>query len=222
MPTIAVRDLNIQKRENDLVVGTFGRGIYILDDYTPLRLVKPEMLRQEAAVFPIKDALMFIQSCRSADAARVFRANDSTRRTPPLGATVTWYLKDAIRTRKEKRQEAEREAERRGAPVGWPTRDQLRAEEEEDAPAIVVTITDSSDRRIRRLTGPVTAGMHDSHGTCVIPRRTFRPRRHLTPIRTSNRLQVRSSCLYLQSDGGEARRRSGDAVGPAAAIPNRC
>ena len=55
MPTIAVRDLNIQKRENDLVVGTFGRGIYILDNYTPLRLIKPEMLRQEAAVFPVKD-----------------------------------------------------------------------------------------------------------------------------------------------------------------------
>ncbi len=62
LPTIAVRDLNIQKRENDLVVGTFGRGIYILDNYTPLRLLKPETLRQEAAVFPVKDALMYIQS----------------------------------------------------------------------------------------------------------------------------------------------------------------
>ena len=44
MPTIQVRDLAIQKRENDLVVGTFGRGFYILDNYTPLRLLKPEML----------------------------------------------------------------------------------------------------------------------------------------------------------------------------------
>ena len=161
MPTIAVRDLNIQKRENDLVVGTFGRGIYILDDYTPLRLVKPEMLRQEAAVFPIKDALMFIQSQPLGGRGKSFQGERFyTADNPPFGATVTWYLKDAIKTRKEKRQEAEREAERRGAPVGWPTRDQLRAEEEEDAPAIVVTITDSSDRVIRRLTGPVTAGMH--------------------------------------------------------------
>ena len=39
LPTIAVRDLAIQQRENDLVVGTFGRGFYILDDYTPLRAV---------------------------------------------------------------------------------------------------------------------------------------------------------------------------------------
>ena len=60
MPVIAVRDLNIQKRENDLVVATFGRGIYILDNYTPLRSIKPETLRQDAAVFPVKDALMYI------------------------------------------------------------------------------------------------------------------------------------------------------------------
>lgn len=160
MPTIQVRDLNIQKRENDLVVGTFGRGIYILDDYSSLRLIKPEMLRQEAAVFPMKDALMYIQSQPLGGRGKSFQGERYyTADNPPFGATVTWYLKDAIRTRKEKRQEAERDADRRGAPVAWPTRDQLRAEEEEDAPAVVVTITDSNDRVVRRLTGPIGAGM---------------------------------------------------------------
>jgi hypothetical protein len=160
LPTIQVRDLNIQKRENDLVLGTFGRGIYILDNYTPLRLLKPEMLRQDAAVFPVKEALMFIQSQPLGGRGKSFQGESFyTADNPPFGATVTWYLKDAIKTRKEKRQEAERDAERKGAPVGWPTRDQLRAEEEEEAPAIVVTITDSADRVVRRLTGPVTAGM---------------------------------------------------------------
>ena len=51
MPTIAVRDLAIQRRENDLVVGTFGRGIYILDNYTPLRLITPEMLQEAMRCF---------------------------------------------------------------------------------------------------------------------------------------------------------------------------
>ncbi|HEY8412481.1 MAG TPA: hypothetical protein VIK76_13800 [Pyrinomonadaceae bacterium] len=160
LPTIAVRDLVIQKRENDLVVGTFGRGIYILDNYTPLRLLKPEMLRQEATVFPVKDALMYIQSQPLGGRGKSFQGETFfTADNPPFGATVTWYLKDALKTRKEKRQEAEKEAEKKGAPVGWPTRDQLRAEEEEDAPAIVVTVTDANNRVIRRLTGPVTAGM---------------------------------------------------------------
>ncbi len=160
MPTISVHDLNIQKRENDLVVGTFGRGIYILDNYAPLRLIKPEALRQEAIVFPVKDALMYIQSQPLGGRGKSFQGERYyTADNPPFGATITWYLKDALKTKKEKRQESEREADRKGAPVGWPTRADLRAEEEEEAPAIVVTITDGSDNVVRRLTGPVTAGV---------------------------------------------------------------
>jgi hypothetical protein len=160
MPTIAVRDLNIQKRENDLVVGTFGRGIYILDNYTPLRSIKPEMLRSEAAVFPVKDALMYIQSQPLGGRGKSFQGERFyTADNPPFGATVTWYLKDAIKTKKEKRQESEREAEKKGGAVGWPTRAELRAEEEEEAPAIIVTVTDASDNVVRRLTGPVGAGI---------------------------------------------------------------
>jgi len=139
---------------------TFGRGVYILDDYTSLRLLKPEMLKQEVAVFPMKDALMYIQSQPLGGRGKSFQGERYyTADNPPFGATVTWFLKDPIRTRKEKRQEAEREADRRGAPVAYPTRDQLRAEEEEDAPAVVVTITDSNDRVVRRLNGPIGAGM---------------------------------------------------------------
>ena len=160
LPTIAVRDLNIQKRENDLIVGTFGRGIYVLDNYAPLRSIKPELLRQESAVFPVKDALMYIQSQPLGGRGKSFQGESFfTAENPAFGATVTWYLKEALKTRKEKRQEAEKEAERKRAPVGWPTREQLRAEEEEEAPAMVVTITDSGDRVVRRLTGPITGGM---------------------------------------------------------------
>jgi len=160
MPTIAVRDLNIQKRENDLVIGTFGRGIYILDNYTPLRSIKSEMLRQEAAVFPVKDALMYIQSQPLGGRGKSFQGERFfTADNPPFGATVTWYLKEGIKTKKEKRQESEREAEKKGAPVGWPSGTELRAEEEEEAPSIIVTITDSSDNVVRRLTGPIGGGI---------------------------------------------------------------
>jgi photosystem II stability/assembly factor-like uncharacterized protein len=56
LPTIQVRDIAIQRRENDLILGTFGRGIYILDNYAPLRMITPEMLKGDA-LFPVKDAL---------------------------------------------------------------------------------------------------------------------------------------------------------------------
>ena len=160
LPTIAVRDLSIQKRENDLVVGTFGRGIYILDNYAPLRSISPESLKQESILFPVKDALMYIQSQPLGGRGKSFQGETFyTADNPAFGATVTWYLKDAIKTRKEKRQEAEKEAEKKNAAIGWPTQTELRAEDEEEAPAVIVTITDANDRIVRRLTGPVTAGM---------------------------------------------------------------
>ena len=160
LPTIQVRDLNIQKRENDLVVGTFGRGIYILDDYTALRLLKPEMLKQETLSFPVKDALMYIQSQPLGGRGKVFQGEAFyTAENPPFGATFTYYLKDELKTRKAKRQEAEKEAAKKNAALPLPRLSDLSAEEEEEAPAVILTVTDSSGRVVRRLTGPVTAGM---------------------------------------------------------------
>jgi photosystem II stability/assembly factor-like uncharacterized protein len=51
-PAVAVRDIAIQKRDHDLVLGTHGRGIWIVDDLTPLRALTPDMLKQDAAFLP--------------------------------------------------------------------------------------------------------------------------------------------------------------------------
>ncbi len=104
---------------------------------------------------------MYIQSQPLGGRGKSFQGETFyTADNPPFGATVTWYLKDALKTRKEKRQEAEKEAERqeRTRLVGR-AQTEIRAEDEEEAPAIIVTITDSNDRVVRRLTGPVTAGI---------------------------------------------------------------
>lgn len=160
LPTIQVRDLTIQKRENDLVVATFGRGVYILDNYTPLRLLKPDMLKQEAQLFPVKDALMYIQSQPLGGRGKSFQGESFyTAENPPFGATFTYYLKEELKTKKAKRQEAEREAAKKKTPLNLPTQAQLSAEEEEEAPAVIFTVADSSGRVVRRLTGPVTAGV---------------------------------------------------------------
>ena len=160
LPTIQVRDLNIQRRENDLVVGTFGRGIYILDNYTALRSLTPEMLKQEALLFPVKDALMYIQAQPIGGRGKSFQGESYyTAENPPFGATFTYYLKEALKTKKEKRQEAEKDAAKKGAVLAIPNRRDLSAEEEEEAPAIIFTVTDSSGHVVRRLTGPITAGV---------------------------------------------------------------
>jgi photosystem II stability/assembly factor-like uncharacterized protein len=163
LPTIAVRDLAIQKRENDLVLATFGRGFYILDDYTPLRALalKPDTLAGEAALFPVKDALMYVQSSPLGGRGKGFQGESYfTANNPPYGASVTYYLKESLRTKRQKRQEAEREAERRGAPIRYPSREELREEADEEPPAIILTITDADGKIVRKLSGPVAAGMH--------------------------------------------------------------
>ena len=160
LPTIQVRDLNIQRRENDLVVGTFGRGIYILDNYSALRSLTPEMLKREALLFPVKGALMYIQAQPIGGRGKSFQGESYyTAENPPFGATFTYYLKDALKTKKEKRQEAEKDATKKGVVLSMPNRSDLSAEEEEEAPAIIFTVTDSSGHVVRRLTGPLTAGV---------------------------------------------------------------
>jgi len=161
MPVIAVRDLAIQKRESDLVVATFGRGIYILDDYSPLRTLKSDSLKVDALTFAPRDTLMYVQSSaiggrgKGSQGERYYTASN-----PPYGATLTYYLKDALKTKRQLRQDAEREAARDGKDIGYPTRDQLQAEQDEEAPAVVVTITDAQGNIVRRIDGPATAGFH--------------------------------------------------------------
>ena len=160
LPTIAVRDISIQKRENDLVVGTFGRGIYILDNYTPLRSLTAEMLKQDAVTFPVKDALMYIPSQPLGGRGKVFQGESFyTAENPSFGATFTYYLKEELKTSKARRQAAEKDAEKKNGVVILPNAAQLSAEEEEEAPAIIITVSDAEGRVVRRLTGPVTAGM---------------------------------------------------------------
>jgi photosystem II stability/assembly factor-like uncharacterized protein len=161
LPTVQVRDLAIQRRENDLVVGTFGRGIYILDDYTALRSLTPETLKQESALFGVRNALSYIPAQTLGSNGKGFQGEAFfAAPNPPFGAEITYYLKDGLRTRKQERQQREREAARKSETPPYPNADELRAEAEEEAPAIVLTVMDASGKVVRRFDGPATRGMH--------------------------------------------------------------
>src|SRR5262249_40961247 len=159
LPTIPVRDIAIQKRENDLVLATFGRGFYVLDDYTPLRQITPEVLAKESVLFPVKNALMYIETRQYGLSGKAFQgAAFYTADNPPFGAVFTYYLKEGLKTRKEKRQEAEKEAAKKGEKVPYPSKEELRAEAEEEPPAVLITVSDDSGTGVRALTGPVKEG----------------------------------------------------------------
>jgi hypothetical protein len=91
IPTIQARDLHIQSRENDLVVGTFGRGAYILDDYSALRTVSTEALAGDAWLFSPRPAYLYGERGYVAAAW----GNESTA-DPPFGALLTYHVGDAL------------------------------------------------------------------------------------------------------------------------------
>jgi photosystem II stability/assembly factor-like uncharacterized protein len=156
IPTIPVRDITIQKRENDLVLATFGRGFYILDDYTPLRLLTPELLKNEALIFPIKDALMYMQTRGKGNQGSTYYA----AKNPPLGATFTYYLKEAPKTLKQKRKDIEKKLIKENKPVPYPSWDELRADDNEEKPYLLFTIKDEAENIIRKLSVKPSKGVN--------------------------------------------------------------
>ncbi|MCK4288852.1 MAG: hypothetical protein KAW86_06585, partial [Bacteroidales bacterium] len=155
IPTIAVRDMAIQERENDLVLATFGRGFYILDDYTPLRELNQKIIDTTAYFFPVKDALMYIQKRgKYAQGSTYF-----TAKNPDFGATFTYYLKETPKTLKQQRKEKEKELIKDKKPIPIPTMEELRAEKNEVKPYLIFSITDEQGNIIRKLTKSPSKGI---------------------------------------------------------------
>jgi photosystem II stability/assembly factor-like uncharacterized protein len=147
LPTVAVRDMVIQKRESDLVIATFGRGFYILDDYSALRQVKPELIEKEAHVFPIKDALAYMQTGKKYGQGATYY----TAKNPDFGAVFTYYLKETPKTDKEIRKEKEEELFKAAKPIHQPTWKELEDEAKEIAPYLIFTIKDESGAIIKKI-----------------------------------------------------------------------
>lgn len=175
MPTINVRDLAFQERENDLVVATFGRGFRVLDDVTPLRLATPETLAKEATLFPVRDAWAYVPKVPYGLKGKAFLGESFyAASNPPLGAVFTVYLKDDLKGRKKVRQEAEKEKAKKGEDVFYPTWEELRAEDREEEPTLLFTVADEAGNVVRRLSTRARRGSRAWRGTCAFPLRTRR------------------------------------------------
>jgi len=159
LPTIAVRDMVMQAREGDLVIATFGRGFYVLDDISALRQIKPESVEQIAALFPVKDSLLYIERHPLGEPKKGFQGDAFyTADNPPYGAVFTGYLKEKLKTKKEKRQEAEKQAGKKNQTLPYPTNDELRAEAEEAKPELYFVVYDETGAPIRRVEGSIESG----------------------------------------------------------------
>ncbi len=159
LPTISFRDLAIQKRENDLVGASFGRGFYVLDDYSPLREVTEENLNAEGHLFPIKDALWYIPrpvlgfSGKGSQGASHFVAPN-----PDFGAVITYHLSQDYPSLSEQRKEAEKKMKDKD--IEFPGWEALEKEALEQAPAVFLVIKDKSGKVVRRISAPAKQGLH--------------------------------------------------------------
>jgi len=160
-PTISFRDVGIQRRENDLVGASFGRGFYVFDDYTPLRHVSAEALEKEALLFPIRPALWYIQrrplgEDGQASMGGAYYVADN----PPYGAVFTYHLADEIKTLEAQRREAEKELEKEWKNTPYVGYDALETERRQPDPEILLTVRDADGEIVRVVTGPAKKGFH--------------------------------------------------------------
>ena len=161
LPTIAVRDMEIQKRENDLVIATFGRGYYVMDDYSALRNIHASDLDKTAMIAPIKTTSMFVETNPLGVRGKGFLGESYWNTPNPVpGAVFTYYIKDDYKTLKEKREASEKERIKAGQAPFYPSIDSLRMEDLQSNPYVLFTITDNAGNVVRRIKAAAKKGLN--------------------------------------------------------------
>lgn len=161
LPTVAVRDLEIQRRENDLVIATFGRGFYVIDDYSPLREIKDATLKSDAYICNIKDALLYIPNKPLGLRGKGhLGSNYFMTPNPEVGAVFTYYLRDVPKTAKQRRKEKEEKLlTDKNYKIPYPHIDSLRIEDHQKNPYLLFTIKDSKGDVVTHIKEPASKGL---------------------------------------------------------------
>ncbi len=155
-PNMGFRDLAIQKRENDLVAASFGRGFYVLDDYSALREMTPEVLKEQAMLFTPRTAKWYVPRSNLGNTGADFYLAEN----PEFGAVFTYYLSEDFPTAKQMRQDAEKEAGKDGGDIPFPGYEALDAENSEQPARVWITVKDAQGNVIRHLQEKAEKGTH--------------------------------------------------------------
>jgi photosystem II stability/assembly factor-like uncharacterized protein len=160
VPTISFRDMKLHRRDNDLVGATFGRGFYVLDDYSALREITSESLEAEAQLFSVRDAWWYIPSTPMQ--SRGMPTMGSTlykAENPPFGAVIRYHIGQPAKTAKATRQETEKELRKNDENVPFPGWEELHAEALENEPLVWIIIRDARGTPVRRIKGSAAEGL---------------------------------------------------------------
>jgi photosystem II stability/assembly factor-like uncharacterized protein len=161
VPNIPFRDLEIQRRENDLVGATFGRGFYVFDDYSFLRSVSDEALTENKFIlFPTRRVLHYVPDRGLGGGKGAQGDSFYVASNPPHGAVFTLYRRDSFKSKRDLRKEKEQKIKKQGGDVPTPSFEELAAEERDAKPELFLTVRDKDGKLVRRLGGPTGSGFH--------------------------------------------------------------
>ena len=140
------------RRENDLILGTFGRGFYILDDYSSLRSIEDYLTIDNSNIFPIRDALMWEKSMPLGLPGKAFQGDNfySATNLGPV-AMITYYHNEDYKSLKSKRQESEKDLIKNNKDINYPSYDELSQETNEFKTKLVFTIKNSDGLVVKKV-----------------------------------------------------------------------
>ncbi len=164
LPTIAVRDIALQRRENDVVLATMGRGFYILDDYTALREYSDANLKKSSHIFPVKDGLVYLQASPLGYNEVGFQgASYYFDKNPAPGVDITYYIKEDVKSLKEQRKEREKKIKDEKGTLSYPDAEALRAEDREEQAYHLFVIQNDEGREVSRFSKSASSGIQQVH-----------------------------------------------------------
>ena len=153
-PTLPFRDLTIQKRENDLIAASFGRGFYVLDDYSALREMTAENLKRKGKLFAPRAAKWYVPRSNVGNTG----ADYFFSKNPTFGAVFTYHLSDDFSTKKEARKKREKELNKKKLNVPFPGWDALDLEKDEKGAKVLLTIQDPQGNIIKKISAKAKKG----------------------------------------------------------------
>ncbi|WP_244825864.1 VPS10 domain-containing protein [Carboxylicivirga linearis] len=161
VPTISFRDLAIQRREEDLVAASFGRGFFVLDDYSTLRHINEEQLQKDALLFPVRKAWRYIpRPTVGFDGKGSQGANYYVAPNPPFGAVFTYYLSEGLTTMKDQRKKQEKDLTKKGKKVSFPGWETVETEANQDSVNLWLIVKNSDDKVVSKVKGNTGKGFH--------------------------------------------------------------
>ena len=161
MPVIPVRDLTIQRRENDLVAATFGRSFYVFDDISVFRNLADSTFEDEATLFPTRKAWWYIPRPDLSFGGKKGSQGEAhfVADNPPFGAVFTYYVKDGYPSKKDERQKSEKEIAE-GEDIPFPGWKAISAEYKEEPVKLWLSVSNRQGEVIRKLSADAGKGFH--------------------------------------------------------------